>query len=94
MPEKEVIQLTPVVFAAWSGFLTLGGAILGWLVNRMFKMMDDLRQEDATLHERITRLHEETSDKYVRRDDFRDFAKQVLDAMGRIETKLDNKADK
>lgn len=68
------------MMAVWSGFLTLAGALLGVLIQRVFKITDDLRKEDSLLHERINDLAAVT----VHQPAFDNFSKQVLDEMREI----------
>lgn len=78
---------TQILLTLWSGLLTIFGAGMGWLVNRIFKLIDDLRKEDNL-------IREHTSSTYIRRDDFKDVVRDLTDTLHRIETKLDQKVDK
>lgn len=76
-----------LLLGLWSLLLTLFGAGLGWMVNRVFKMLDDLRAEDDL-------IKREMNTKHARRDDFHEFRKELLTWMRSIDSKLDNKEDK
>jgi hypothetical protein len=62
---------------------TLGGLVL----KAMWDAITQLRADMAELNDKIGR-------EYVRRDDFKDFAKRVEDMLTRIFDKLDEKANK
>ena len=78
---------TPYILAAWSTLLTLFGFALSWMINRIFKLLDDLRREDELIRRDLTSA-------YVRRDDFMDFKKDIISVLERIEKKIDGKVDK
>ncbi len=81
------IEMSALIFGLWSTMLTLFGLGISWLINRIFKMLDDLREEDDL-------IRRDMSNTYVRRDDYMTFQKQILKSLERIEDKLDGKADK
>lgn len=82
------MPLSPeIVLTLWSAALTLFSAGIGWLVNRIFKMLDDLRAEDSL-------IRRDLNEHYYRRDDFQDFRSEFFDWARRIESKLDQKMDK
>lgn len=80
-------NLLTLLFGIWSILMTIIMAGIGWLVNRIFKMLDDLRAEDALIRGDIT-------NNYVRRDDYMRFQTQIIEFLRRIEDKLDKKQDK
>lgn len=66
-------------------------AVCGVLVGFVLKTMwADLKTQTRAL----TDLNEKIGKEYVRRDDFKDFAKRVEDMLVRIFDKLDEKANK
>jgi hypothetical protein len=76
-----------MLLTLWSGVLTFFGSAMAWLINRMFKMMDDqIKRHDQ--------LRDHMNNSYVRRDDYIFNQNQILETLNRIETKLDGKADK
>ncbi len=80
-----------------TGFNALFGmvsAIVGWILHAMYDAVNDLRQRDNELHDRISRHIEAEPHIYMRRDDFSAFASRVESSLARIEAKFDQKADK
>ena len=80
-------QSIAIILALWSLLITIFMSGLSWLVNRIFKMIDDLRKEDEVIKSEI-------NNKYVRRDDYLNFQNQIIDFLRRIEDKIDRKQDK
>ena len=76
-----------LIMGLWSLLITLFIGGLSWMTNRIFKLLDDLQREDALIKAEVSRT-------YVRREDYREFQKQILETMCRIEEKLDTKQDK
>jgi hypothetical protein len=76
-----------IILCLWSLLITVFMSGLSWLVNRIFKMIDDLRKEDEIIKNEI-------NNKYVRRDDYMNFQNQIIDFLRRIEDKIDKKQDK
>ena len=81
------MQVDSLTLALWSALITLFNAGLVWLGNRIFKILDDIQKEH-------TKLKDDISRNYVRRDDYKEFQRQILASLDRIETKMDGKADK
>lgn len=67
-------------------FASIGG--MGGFITKV--MWDAIR----SLQKDLTDMQSSISGNYVRRDEFRDHAKRIEDALARIETKIDHKADK
>lgn len=66
------------------------GAILaavGWFVRIMWEANKELRDD-------LAKLKDHMADKYMRRDDFREFAREIRELLLSISDKLDKKADK
>ena len=70
--------------------LMLLNIVLGVLMKGIYEGMRDLRVQDGQLHERINTF----ANTFVRRDDYMAFGRDIKDALARIESKLDGKADK
>lgn len=66
---------------------TVVGALGGFVLKAMWDAIKSMQQEMSALQASV-------SANYVRRDDFRDHASRVEDALIRIEDKLGHKADK
>jgi len=68
-------------------FLGAGLMILGWFARELWSAVKNLKED-------LVKLKSDLSDNYVRKDDFRDFKRDLFDVLRRIEDKLDNKQDK
>ena len=89
-----IIEPMAIIMGLWSLLLTIFMGGLSWMINRVFKLLDDLRKEDDLIKADIAKSNENTSKRYVRRDDHLNFQNQILDFLRRIEDKIDKKADK
>lgn len=69
------------------------GAI-GLLVMAYGYLFHSIVRDQKALEKRMTEHERELPEKYVRRDDFAAFKRELLDVLNRIESKLDNKADR
>ena len=67
--------------------LGAGLAIIGWFARVLYAAVSELKDD-------LAKLREELPIHYVRKDDFREFRHNVMDALQRIETLLYQKADK
>lgn len=77
-----------VDFQTWAIWvLGVACSVLGWFGKVMFGAINGLKND-------VKDLTKELTDKYVRKDDFSEFRKELLDFMRRIEDKLDKKQDK
>jgi len=76
-----LIDPLTVIFALWSALLTVFLVGLSWLINRMFKMLDDLKLEDAKLNRMVTK-------EYTRRDDYLESQRQIIKYLQRIEDRM------
>lgn len=85
--------------------MSLITGLTGWLLKSSFDRITALEKtageisaahskESAAIHERIAAIREQLPSHYVRRDDFKDLGDNIFEALRRIETKLDGKADK
>jgi hypothetical protein len=75
-------------FQTWAiAILGVACSIFGWFGKVMFGAINGLKND-------VKDLTKELTDKYVRKDDFSEFRKELLDFMRRIEDKLDKKQDK
>jgi hypothetical protein len=62
-------------------------AVMGWLMRTLWEKTEKTQ-------EHITELKEKLHDNYTRKDDFKDFKDTLMQMLTRIESKIDNKADK
>lgn len=67
--------------------LSIGFSVLGWFGRELWSAVNTLKKD-------LKELTKEINEKYVRKDDFRDFKTELMNVLNRIEQKLDNKADK
>lgn len=67
--------------------LGIGIAGIGWFARMLWAAVQELKND-------LSKLREDLPIHYVRRDDFREFRHNVMDALGRIEELLQRKADK
>jgi hypothetical protein len=67
--------------------LGAGLAVIGWFARVLYAAVSELKDD-------LAKLREELPIHYVRKDDFREFRHNVMDALQRIETLLYQKADK
>lgn len=88
------IESVELLILGWSTLMTIANIGLGWLINRIFKMLDDLRAEDEMIKRDLAYRTTAHAEIYARRDDVRNFKDEVLVYLRRIEDKLDGKADK
>lgn len=79
--------MSDLMLVIWSAMLSFFGAGLAWLINRIHKMLDDLRIEDTNIR---TEIHK----NYVRRDDYLQLSQEIREQLNRIEDKLDKKQDR
>ena len=65
----------------------LAGVILltGFILRRIFTLMDKLSNEDKKLHERITYVQTQ----YVSKKDFDTAVDRIIDCINRLEMKMD-----
>ncbi len=74
--------------------MTLISGLLGWLLKSSFDRITAIETENKSLQGQISVVRELLPERYVRRDDFKALGDNIFDALRRIETKLDGKADK
>lgn len=67
--------------------LGVGIAVLGWFARVLWSAVQQLKDDLADIKEKLPIY-------YVRKDDFKDFRHNVMDALARIENLLYQKADK
>jgi len=67
--------------------LGLGVMGVGWFARMLWSAVQELKED-------LSKLREDLPIHYVRKDDFREFRHNVMDALARIEGLLSGKADK
>ena len=61
--------------------------VLGWFARELWSAVKELKAD-------LAKLREELPTHYVRKDDFADFKRDLMNVLERIENKLDSKQDK
>lgn len=69
------------------GLLTLGAAAAGWFLRQLWDAVQELKED---LHG----LENDVRTNFARRDDVREMFQDLLNAVRRVEDKLDFKQDK
>lgn len=69
-----------------TGLLTIYSIGIGWIVNRVFKLLDDLKEEDKQL-----RHHVESH--FVKHEEIDNLRAEMKDGHNRIEDKIDRVRD-
>lgn len=67
--------------------LGIGVTGVGWFARMLWSAVQELKED-------LSKLREDLPIHYVRKDDFREFRHNVMDALARIEGLLSGKADK
>ena len=76
---------TGVMLDAVLGILILG---VGMVMRRFWQLVDNLRESDMTLHNRITKVQTETLSMYVQKQDFEQAVDRILSRIDRMEETL------
>jgi predicted ATPase len=67
------------------GLLMLG---TGMMMRRFWQLVDNLRDSDMVLHNRITKVQTETLSMYVQKHDFEQAVDRILSRIDRMEETL------
>jgi predicted ATPase len=67
------------------GLLMLG---VGMMMRRFWQLVDNLRDSDMVLHNRITKVQTETLSMYVQKHDFEQAVDRILSRIDRMEETL------
>ena len=76
---------TGVMLDAVLGLLILG---VGMMMRRFWQLVDNLRESDMTLHNRITKVQTENLSMYVQKQDFEQAVDRILSRIDRMEETL------
>ena len=76
---------TGVMLDAVLGLLILG---VGMMMRRFWHLVDNLRESDMILHNRITKVQTETLSMYVQKQDFEQAVDRILSRIDRMEETL------
>ena len=76
---------TGVMLDAVLGLLILG---VGMMMRRFWQLVDNLRESDMVLHNRITKVQTETLSMYVQKQDFEQAVDRILSRIDRMEETL------
>lgn len=83
-----------VILFTWSTLLTIAGVLLGIILSMIRSEIKSLWESHKKLDEKHTENMQHYNNYYVRRDDYMEFQRQVMDLLKRIDDKLDRKVDK
>lgn len=73
---------------------TLIGALGGWVLNNLKSSIDELREADSMLADKVQKIEVLVAGTYVKRDDMEKLGDALFAKLDKIESKLDNKVDK
>ena len=76
---------TGAMFDVILGLLMLG---VGMMMRRFWQLVDNLRDSDMVLHNRITKVQTETLSMYVQKHDFEQAVDRILSRIDRMEETL------
>ena len=76
---------TGAMFDVILGLLMLG---TGMMMRRFWQLVDNLRDSDMVLHNRITKVQTETLSMYVQKHDFEQAVDRILSRIDRMEETL------
>ena len=76
---------TGVMLDAVLGLLMLG---IGMMMRRFWQLVDNLRESDMILHNRITKVQTETLSMFVQKQDFEQAVDRILSRIDRMEETL------
>jgi hypothetical protein len=74
----------------FNAVMSVASILGGIMLKSIYDAIQELRKQDGDIHERINQL----PGTYMRRDDFIEFGREIKASLGRIEQKIDRKADK
>lgn len=67
--------------------LGIAMTLLGWFARTLWSAVVELKDD-------LSKLKEDLPVYYIRKDDFKEIKDMIMNTLRRIESKLDNKADK
>lgn len=73
---------------------TLIGALGGWVLNNLKSSIDELREADSMLADKVQKIEVLVAGTYVKRDDLDKLSNALFAKLDKIEEKIDNKQDK
>ena len=85
-------MLTDQAIVNW--ILTAIGALLGFLLNSVWRAVRDLQVADKDIAEKVSGIEVLVAGSYAKRDEVERVYQTLFDKLDRIETKLDRKVDK
>ena len=70
------------------------GALLGFLLNAVWKAVKDLQKSDKEIVEKVNQIEVLVAGAYVKKHDFMSHMAALFAKLDKIEDKIDKKADK
>ena len=74
--------------------LGLFGMIIGVMVRSVLQTVKDLQKTDKELADKVSRIEVLVAGEYVRKDELDADLARIFDKLDKIDSKLDNKADR
>ena len=74
--------------------ISIIGVGCAFVLNRIFKRLDDLQNTDIETNRKLTDLSVKLPTEYTHKDDFQHFVDAIFKKLDRIEYKIDQKVDK
>lgn len=74
--------------------IALAGALGGWVLNSVRQSVRDLQEADRVLTDKVAQIEVLVAGNYVSKDEMNHVIEDIKRTLLRIETKLDNKADR
>ena len=66
---------------------TVAGVLAGWIIHALWDAQKEIRED-------LKKIEQNIPEVYVRRDDFKEFSRDIREMFAKIMDRLDNKMDK
>jgi hypothetical protein len=71
-----------------------GGAVCGWIINNLWKRVDNLAAADTLLVDKVNAIEVLVAGNYVKKDELERYMTAMFNKLDKIYDKLDAKVDK
>jgi hypothetical protein len=71
-----------------------GGAVCGWIINNLWKRVDNLAAADTLLVDKVNAIEVLVAGNYVKKDELERYMTAMFTKLDKIYDKLDGKVDK
>ena len=82
------------ILFVWSTLLTVAGFLFGIILNMLRSEIKSLWSSHKSLNDQNIETMQHYNNYYVRRDDYMESQRRIMDLLERIDDKLDRKVDK